>query len=265
MTLFIFDNTFEGLLTSVFEAYSRCTFPDALLAEGEPLPLFCDETFTVVSDEEKAGRVWRGLQKKLSASALSCLTQCWLAEEPETASLLFRYIRKAIDASRSIETNFADPDVLEFSRMWKRVDWERIRMLQFVRFQKAADGTYFAAVEPEKNVLPLITGHFKDRFADQCWLIYDIKRAYGYYYDLKEVRNVVFGEDSREGHLVTGILDESLMDKDEKLFQQLWKTYFKAICIKERLNPRKKVCQNAHLHYFTYKAPTFTSWGFVIT
>ena len=27
----------------------------------------------------------------------------------------------------------------------------------------------------------------------------------------------------------------------------------------------KKVCQNAHLHYFTYKAPTFTSWGFVIT
>ena len=26
-----------------------------------------------------------------------------------------------------------------------------------------------------------------------------------------------------------------------------------------------KVCQNAHLHYFTYKAPTFTSWGFVIT
>ena len=26
-----------------------------------------------------------------------------------------------------------------------------------------------------------------------------------------------------------------------------------------------KVCQNAHLHYFTHKAPTFTSWGFVIT
>ena len=49
--------------------------------------------------------------------------------------------------------------------MWKRVDWERIRLLQFVRFQKAADGTFFAAVEPEKNALPLVTGHFKDRFA----------------------------------------------------------------------------------------------------
>ena len=239
MTIFIFDNTFEGWLTSVFEAYFRRTFPDALLPEGEPLPLFHEEVFTVITEEEKAKRVWRGLQKKLSSGALSCLAQCWLAEEAETPMLLFRYIRKAIDAPRSIETNFADPDVLEFSRMWKRVDWERLRMLQFIRFQKAADGTFFAAVEPEKNALPLAIDHFKDRFADQPWLIYDIKRAYGFYYDLKEVRQVTFEEGSREGHLVTGMLDESLMDKDEKLFQQLWKTYFKAICIKERLNPRK--------------------------
>ena len=33
------------------------------------------------------------------------------------------------------------------------------------------------------------------------------------------------------------------------------------ICLKKK----KKVCQNAHLLFFTHKAPTFTSWGFVIT
>lgn len=110
---------------------------------------------------------------------------------------------------------------------------------------------FFAAVEPEKNALPLVTGHFKDRFADQRWLIYDIKRAYGYYYDLKEVREVTFDEDSREGHLVTGLLDESVMDKDEKFFQSLWKTYFKAICIKERLNPRKHR-QDMPVRYWKY-------------
>ena len=32
MTIFIFDNTLEGLLTSVFEAYARRLFPDALVA-----------------------------------------------------------------------------------------------------------------------------------------------------------------------------------------------------------------------------------------
>ena len=76
MNIFLYDKTFEGLLTSVFEAYSRRTFPDALLLEGEPLPLFYDEIFTVITDEEKSGRVWRGLQKKLSSAALACLAQC---------------------------------------------------------------------------------------------------------------------------------------------------------------------------------------------
>lgn len=141
----------------------RRTFPDALLQEGEPLPLFYDGLFTVVTDEEKAGRVWRGLQKKLSSTALACLAQCWLAEEPETPMLLFRYIRKAIDAPRSIETNFADLDVLEFSRMWKRVDWERIRLLQFVRFRKLQ--TVLSLRLSSSRRMPfLVTEHFKDRF-----------------------------------------------------------------------------------------------------
>lgn len=53
MIIFVFDNTFEGLLTSVFEAYSRRVFPDALFPEGEPLPLFHDEVFTVITEEER--------------------------------------------------------------------------------------------------------------------------------------------------------------------------------------------------------------------
>lgn len=251
MILFIYDKTFEGLLTAVFDAYFRKTFPDALLSEGEPLPLFYDEVLTVVTDEEKAGRVWRGLQKKLSVSALSCLTQSWLSELPEVGMILFRYIRKAIDAPTSIEVNFGDPDVLELAKIWKRVDWERLRLLQFVRFQKAADGTFFAAYEPQYNALPLVIEHFKDRFADQKWLLYDMKRRYGYYYDLQTVTEVTFDDDHIESHLLTGMLNESLMDEDEKLFQQLWKTYFNSIAIKERLNPRKHK-QDMPVRYWKY-------------
>lgn len=46
MILFRFDQTFEGVLTAVFEAYARRSFPDLLLGEDEPLPLFYDELFT---------------------------------------------------------------------------------------------------------------------------------------------------------------------------------------------------------------------------
>ena len=194
MILFIYDRTFEGLLTAVFDAYFRKTFPDQLLSEGDALPLFCDETFTVITDEKKAERVWRGLQKKISSSALSSLTWCWLSELPEVDMLLFRYIRKNVDAPASIELNFGDEDVLEITKIWKKVNNERCRVTQFLRFQKAVDGTFFAAMEPLYNVLPVAINHFKNRFGSQRWLIYDLKREYGYYYDLETVTEVRFEE-----------------------------------------------------------------------
>ena len=103
MNIYIYDKTFDGLLTAVFDAYFRKTFPDELLSEGDALPLFYDELHTVVTDEEKAARVWRGLQKKVSSSALGCLTQSWLSELPEVGMLIFRYIRKAIETSTNLE------------------------------------------------------------------------------------------------------------------------------------------------------------------
>jgi probable DNA metabolism protein len=249
MIVFRYDKTFDGLLTIVFDAYFRKTFPDVLLREGEPLPLFYDVVVDVITDEGKSDRVWKGLQKKLSSSALSMLTTCWLSELPEIDQVLFRYMCKAIDAPVSMELNFGDPDVLELSKVWKKVNWERIRIMQFARFQKAADGTFFAPFKPVHNALPLVIHHFKDRFADQKWLIYDLKRQYGYYYDLTGVAEVTF--EYPETHLITGMLDESIMDEDEKRFQLLWKTYFRSIAIKERINPRLQK-QHMPVRYWKY-------------
>lgn len=243
MIIFVYDKTFEGLLTAVFDAYSRRTFPDLLVTEGEPFPLFYDEAIRIYTDDRKAERVWKGLEKKISKSSLSGLTVTWLSELPEVDLLLFRYIRKAIDAPATIEFNLGDPDILETAKIWKKVNNERLRVMQFFRFQKAADGTYFAAIAPIYNVLPLVLPYAQDRFADQQWLIYDLKREYGYYYDLNDTIEVRFEE--KDSHLLTGLLSEDIMDKDEKLFQSMWKEYFKSIAIKERLNPRlhRNICR----------------------
>lgn len=234
MVIFRYDKTFEGLLTAVFDAYARRTFPDRLLAEGEPLPLFYDEAVTVYTDPAKSDRVWKGLQKKISTLSLTGITMVWLSELPGSDELLLRYIRKVIDSARNIEMNFGDPDVLEVSKIWKKVSTEQHHVLQFLRFQKAADGTFFAPLSPLYNVLPLTLSHLKNRFADQKWLLYDLKREYGYYYDLQEAVEVRF--EQKDAHLISGLLSEDVMDKDEKLFQQMWKEYFRSIAIKERLN-----------------------------
>lgn len=233
--VFYYDASFEGLLCVVFEAYVQKQFPDELLTEGTPPPLFVDREFHVATQADRARRVWAALQKKLTPAARRGLELVWFSGETGADLLLFRYIRKAIDAPTSIETDFGDPDILRFAQLCRRVSYEAMRVKQFARFQKAADGTYFAAMEPKYNVLPLAVDHFADRFADQPWLLYDLRRNYGFYYDLSSLREVTLQDSPllRDGRLAPAQKSEG-----EDLWQRLWKTYFKSIAIRERLNPR---------------------------
>ena len=225
MHIFFYDKTFEGLLTAVFDAYSRRTFPDRLLRVGEPAPLFADATYTVVTDTPRAERVRLELMRKLPAEATPLILRAWLSEQPAVDELLFRYIRKSLDAPESIATNFADPDVLEVRNL-----------KQFVRFSKTADGLYVAPIRPLYNALPLAVPHFTDRFSDQPWVIYDLRRRYGYHYDLQTTREVTLADDAA----LRSRLDPDLLADDEQRFQDLWRTYFRSLTIRERLNPRKQ-------------------------
>ncbi len=121
-------------------------------------------------------------------------------------------------------------------------------MIELVRFQKAADDIFFAPISPDHNCLPLTISHFKDRFADQKWIIYDTRRDYGFFYDLKTVTEMTL--DTTE-LFPEGKLNEQLMAEDEQLFQKLWKAYFKSLTIKERINPK---LQRQHLpkRYWKY-------------
>ena len=163
MLVYTFDNTIDGILSAVFDAYFRHQQPDMLVGEGAQLPLFCEEVWQVVTTEEKATRVWTGLEKRLPREALHLIMVSWQSEEKDLPTPLFHYIYKVFGA-KGIERNFSDPDVLHVTNTARRVMHEQLRMKQFIRFQKAKDGTYLAVVSPDHNVLPLITSHFQDRF-----------------------------------------------------------------------------------------------------
>ena len=243
MQVYQFDNTLDGLLTAVFDCFFRKQQDVTLLAEGEQLPLFADEPHRVVTDSEKAERVWKGLEKNLSKDGLHMITISWLSEERTLNQPLFNFICKVFRLKvKGFERNSSDPDVLEVRNCCRRVLHEQLRMKQFVRFQKAKDGTYLAVVSPDHNVLPLITDHFSDRFNDQPWLIYDAKRHYGYYYDGKTVIHVTFEDETAVPFDLSNVkMDADILSDNDKMFQDLWRTYFKAICIKERMNPKKQL------------------------
>ncbi len=236
MNIFSFDNTFEGLLTLVFESYRLKLFPDEILSgEGSQNILF-GSTVTIGTDERKAERVWKGIIAHSSEENAHRIYRAFLSGLPDTPLLLVKYIRLIVDSAKNEETNFSESVVVEVNKLHHKVCREAQRMHMFTRFQKTIEGSYYASFAPIYDVLPLCIPHFKDRFADQTWIIYDLKRNYGFWYDLKDVSRVVF--DELKVNPQNGQLHQSLLAEDEKLFQQLWKQYYQSICIWERKNPK---------------------------
>ena len=233
----------DGLLSAVYDAFLLKEEPEQLLTGGDVLPLFCERIYKVTTDAEKARRVWTGLEKQLPREALQMISTSQLSELKELWQPLFMLVCKVFRQGKEVLSNFADPDVLTVTQIARRVAHEAHRMMQFVRFQKAKDGTYLAVISPDHHVLPLIVDHFHDRFNDQPWLIYDARRHYGYHYDGESppIHITFENETSVPFSLADGKLSDDILSSDDHLLQDLWRTYFKAICIRERLNPRKQL------------------------
>ncbi|MEO7524367.1 MAG: TIGR03915 family putative DNA repair protein, partial [Ferruginibacter sp.] len=102
-----------------------------------------------------------------------------------------------------------------------------------VRFQLTKDKLYYAIIQPDYNVLPLISKHFEDRYADQRWLIYDSIRKVGLYFDLQKVEEIVM---HFEADLDNKEQLKAIYDEEEVLYQTLWQQYFQSININARKN-----------------------------
>jgi probable DNA metabolism protein len=142
MSVFFYDKTFEGLLSAVFDAYSYGIFPEKLLMTGDIVPMFTDKSHSVVTESEHTKRVWNALLGKSGENVCNMLVYVWLSEIEGSDALLFRYICKIFDSAKKNEYNFGDSDVLEVSRIARKVAHEALYIKQFVRFQKTADNIF---------------------------------------------------------------------------------------------------------------------------
>lgn len=236
MAFIVYDGSFEGFLTVIFECYARKIVPVDICSER----VFQENLFTaklhISCDENKASRVWKALKMKLHKRNKYMPFFAFLSESPNIEMKLYRFIRRVFDSTKSIETDYGDQDVLELRKIERQVMQETVRIHQFVRFGQTRDGLYFAPVEPAYNVLPLATQHFRTRFSDQRWLIYDIKRDFGFFYDLQQIHEVVLTE--KQFSPVNGQIQDHLAKEEEQFYQALWRDYYNQISIKDRKNLR---------------------------
>lgn len=235
MQLVVYDGSFEGFLSSVFDIYEY-KFSDVQFAAEENYQRnIFGNAHIVNADEVKVKRLWKGLEQRLTKKALGQLYKTFLSEKKGIENILLAYIRYAFESKNAMEYDYSHAAVLEVVQMARIVYREKHRMEAFIRFQLTKDNLFYAVIEPDFNVLPLIKKHFHDRYQDQYWMIYDTRRKYGLYYDMKEVSTVSMSFEADTG---SGKTIRSIYDGKEELYQKLWQQYFNSVNIAARKNMR---------------------------
>lgn len=234
MNIFIYDQTFEGLLSAIHEVLEMKEYPDKIVS----IKSFQDDLFAkkynISTDYNKFEEIWKTVKDKTNEQNCQRIFKAFLSENTGIENIIYDYIKLIIETPHSIETDFSNETVIKLNNLQKKVGREAHRVIMFTRFQKTVDDIYYASFDPKYNVIPLTISHFKNRFADQKWVIFDTRRKYGYYYDLENVREVTIG--NQKVNLETGKADQEILHVSEKLFQKLWKSYYDSINIKERKN-----------------------------
>lgn len=239
---YLFDGTYNGFLCCVFECFEYKDSNVILQTEGDDAAqtLLFSSSKTIITDISKSKRVQTGLQRHLGKSLTMDFFRVFLSEDRKAWAAAFRIICQLFSGQHNILQNYWDDEVLYFKQTLKKVSRERHRMKAFVRFSQSSDGLFFAFIEPDFNVLPLIVTFFRNRYADQQWLIYDIKRKYGLLYDKLDVMEVKLSQEEKHAMTTDAVIT---LSKKEEHFQNLWKRYYQSTNIEARRNMK------LHLQY----------------
>ncbi len=248
MNYYIFDGSYYGYLTAFFNMYEAKEFAAIPILEKDlSHELFINKT-TIETDPVKAERILKALHKILGKNATAQFFQSFLSEDRKAWLVNFRLLVQIFKGNHQLLKNYGNQDSLYFSDILKKVSRERHRMKAFIRFQKDDQDVYSAIIDPDFNVLPLITSFFQNRYADQQWIIFDVRRNYGYHYDLQKVHEIIPTIATEQNEALTLPIN---LDVKEPFFQLLWKTYFQSTNIESRKNLKLHI-QHVPKRYWKY-------------
>ena len=228
-----YDSTFDGFLSVVFEIYRQHLEVGEICPDRRadaPCNIFM-QPFRIETSEESSARLKRAIVNQANEDVLNLLDAAFRSEEDGVEMKILAYLRKLFAGTDpNYGKNPASDEMLPLFLIARSVRHEAGGMLGLVRFSKTPDGTYFSEIEPKYDILPMIIGHFRGRFANERWAIYDSKRGYGVYYDGQK------GRIPEEFSIPDMAAVRAATSPDDMV--RLWQDYYKSIAIKERENPK---------------------------
>lgn len=231
MRVYLCENSFEGILTAVYDAWaSKLGHANVRLElQGEyNLELFA-EYVTVIPDDEKAEKVARTLRQKVSEEVFEYVYKAAMSQEGKKADLIYRFIVLAIQRGARVVNELGNPVVMDVFALVRNVSNESHLLLGFIRFKELENGVLFARITPKNHVLTLVAPHFEDRLSGENWVIYDATHEMAAMHG-KNTSWIL----SREVKVPEALLSSG----EEEEYEQLWKVFFHTIGIEARKNPK---------------------------
>ncbi|WP_190808838.1 TIGR03915 family putative DNA repair protein [Flagellimonas sp. S3867] len=231
-TTLIYDGTFNGFLTAIFIAFEEKINVADIQRNGQNQSGLFSDTKTIFTHVDKAKRVWNGIRNK-SHNAITNIYFSFLSESEGIELTLYTYIQKLMEAKAGNYLNYSDGIVQRVNQLASAVGREKQRTENLVGFQLTKDDIHFATIEPDTNVLPLISRYFRNIYANKSWLIYDMKREYGIYYNQNHVEMISL---KLKDFGINKAHNSDVFFNEELDQQTLWSDYIKNIHIKSLIN-----------------------------
>ena len=226
MLSYLFDGTFEGLLTCIHEAYYRHETPDHIIWGDQLQENLLTCCAQIPTDNGKADKVLHSIRAKISADALEHAFHAYLSEINDIGVWIYRYLRLGWKVGPSVDRYLCEDEVSAVHEAGRKVEWESHKMLGLIRFRELEGGIFYAPIGPDHNIVSLVAPHFAERLSDQTWMIHDVKRDIAAVYNKTDWTIAVIRQ--KKALPLHG---------DELEFQRLWKQYFQSIAIRSRRNP----------------------------
>lgn len=230
---YIYDGSFEGLLTAIFDAYYRHENPERILMSLGEQSCFFEGVFYVTTSTEKSDRVYKSIMQKMGSDALLLIYNAYLSEMEESGKAILEFLKLGFKVGSKILDYLTHDWVNIVFKLAKATTNETHLLKGFMRFSKMENNVYYGEISPKYNCLPSLMSHFILRLGRTAFIINDLNRS---------VCGVCDGREwfcaSSEG------ISLPKLSEDELSYQELWKKFYSTISIEDRINPR---CRMSHM------------------
>lgn len=227
----ICEDTFDGIMTAIYDGW-------VLMNQGNQVsihpgtsyePSFFSEFVPIETNIEKAKKVAASIRVKVSVEAYTMVFRACMHYAEDKADAVFEFLKIAYPAGAKVVKMLGNPVVMRVMELSRKAVNEAHLFKGFVRFAELKGNVLYSRIEPKCNVIPLLTYHFQERFPEENWIIYDVRRMEAAVHPSKGeciiIKDRNMDEVTRDMQTADG-------------YEDLWKVFFNTIGIEERYNPK---------------------------